>query len=115
MLAFGLLEEAASDTHPRVRMEAVLAGGQIPEARSILIAATAAEHPIDRWIDYALSQAVHHLRPHWVPAFRRGELDFGERRHGFTAVLARAGSEELLDDVRKALEANEVKPTAGSP
>ncbi|NIP96753.1 MAG: hypothetical protein GWO24_26275, partial [Akkermansiaceae bacterium] len=83
---------------PQVRMEAVLACAAIPEARSVLVAAAAAESPRDGWIDYAFSQAVHHLKGRWLPAFRRGELDFGAQRKGLGAVLGASGSEGVLDE-----------------
>ena len=106
--AFDLLAQAASDPHPRVRMEAVLACGQIPEANSVLVVADAAEHLRDRWVDYALAQAVHHLRPHWVPAFQNGDLDFGERRKGLALVLGHSDSKGLLEDIRKQLSEGKV-------
>jgi len=109
---FELLEVAAYDGHPQVRMEAVLSAGQIPDPRSILIAASVAESPRDRWIDYAFSQAVHHLKPVWLPAFRRGEVDFGDRRRGLPAVLSQAGARGLLGEIRKLLLSGEAKGEA---
>jgi putative heme-binding domain-containing protein len=106
--AHDILEVAARDPHPRVRMEAVLACAEIPQARSVLIAASVAEGSRDRWIDYAFSQAVHHLKAHWMPAFRRGELDFGDRGKGLAAVLGQADSKALLAEVRKLLSSGEV-------
>jgi glucose/arabinose dehydrogenase len=100
---FDLLEMAAKDSHPRVRMEAVLAAGQIPEARAILIAAAAAELPRDRWIDYAFKQAVHHLKPLWMEAFQRGELDFGNLHKGLAEVLEQADRKALRSDIREML------------
>lgn len=99
-----LLEIAADDDHPRVRMEAVLAAGQIPEAKSVLVAASVAGRPMDRWIKYGFKQAVHHLKPHWVSAFKRGELDFGGRSRGLARVLGEADSNELLGEIRGVLE-----------
>lgn len=98
-----LLEAAASDKHPRVRMEAILAAGQIPAAESVLVIATAVERPRDRWIDYAFKQAVHYLKPYWVSAFLAGELDFEGRRKGLSAVLGEADSKALLNEVRSLL------------
>ena len=99
-----LLEIAAVDDHPRVRMEAVLAAGQIPEAKSVLVAASVAGQPMDRWIEYGFKQAVHHLKPHWAPAFKRGELDFGDRGRGLARVLGEADSNNLLGEIRRVLE-----------
>jgi putative heme-binding domain-containing protein len=103
-----LLILAAIDEHPRVRMEAVLAAGQIPNAHSILIVAAAAELPRDKWIDYAFKQAVHHLKPHWEGAFRRGQLDFGELRMGMVEILGEADSKALLAGIRNMLAGNDV-------
>ena len=109
---FALLETAAADNHPRVRMEAVLAAGQIPDPRSILVAAAVAESPRDRWINYAFSQAVHHLKPFWLPAFRRGEVDFGNRQQGMTAVFGESGARGLLEEIRKLLLSGEAQGAA---
>jgi putative heme-binding domain-containing protein len=104
-----LLEIAADDRHPRVRMEAVLAAGQIPEAKSIRVAASVAGRPMDRWIEYGFKQAVHHLKPHWVSAFKRGELDFGGRGRGLARVLGEADSNELLGEIRGVLERGDIE------
>ncbi len=109
---FELLEIAAQDPHPRVRMEAVLSAGQIPHPRSIVAVASVAESPRDRWIDYAFSQAAHHLKPVWLPAFRRGEVDFGDHRRGMLAVLSQAGARGLLGEIRKLLLSGEAKGEA---
>jgi putative heme-binding domain-containing protein len=103
----GLLEHAAEDKHARVRMEAALACAALPDAGTILVAATVAEEPRDRWINYAFAQAVHHTKENWLPAFQRGELDFGDRRRGLTAVLGAVESKHVLEEVRKLLLSNQ--------
>jgi hypothetical protein len=108
----GLLEHAAEDRHARVRMEAALASAALPDARTILVSATVAEEPRDRWINYAFAQAVHHTKENWLPAFQRGELDFGDRRRGLTAVLGAVESKHVLDEVRKLLLSNQVDENA---
>ena len=99
----GLLEHAAEDRHARVRMEAALASAALADAGTILVSATVAEEPRDRWINYAFAQAVHHTKKNWLPAFQRGELDFGDRRRGLTAVLGAVESKHVLEEVRKLL------------
>lgn len=101
-----LLLKAANDDHPQVRMEATLACGQIPDPKSILVAAAVAEKSRDRWIDYAFAQAVHHLRPHWIPAFEKGELDFGPYPNGLAEVLDKADTSALRSQVRSLLTSN---------
>lgn len=107
-----LLLAAAADEHPMVRMEAILASAQVPEAESILVVAAAAERSRDRWINYAFSQAVHFLKPRWLPAFRKGELDFGTHSQGLAAVLGESGEKNLLEDVRKLLASDSLPADA---
>ena len=50
-----LLALLAQDKNPRVRMEAVLAAGQIPQMNSIKVVALASEQEMDRSIEYAFT------------------------------------------------------------
>ena len=53
-----LLSSMVSDTHPRVRLEAVIACAAIPLPQSIAVAAKVVHAEKDGWIDYAFRQAV---------------------------------------------------------
>ena len=55
---------------------------------------------------------MHHLKPVWVPAFRRGEVDFGDRGSGLPAVLGKADARGLLEEIRKLLLSGEAKGEA---
>ena len=81
-------------------MEALLSCAQIPESNSILVAAAVAEVPKDKWINYAFSQAVHHLKPIWIPAFREGNLDIAKYQSGFSDVLSQSDSKAIIADIR---------------
>lgn len=67
-----LLRSLASDPHPRVRLQAVVASTYISSPDAIEIAAIAAEHPTDRFLEYGLNQAVFALKPYWLPALKPG-------------------------------------------
>ena len=95
-----LLLSLARDESSRVRMEAVLSCAQISSPKSILVAAVVAESPRDKWIDYAFSQAVHHLKSLWVPAFRDGGLDIEDYQSGFSVVLSQSDSKAIISDIR---------------
>ncbi|MBL50063.1 MAG: hypothetical protein CMP28_14105 [Roseibacillus sp.] len=110
--AHEFLVAAARDSHPLVRMEAVLAAGQSLEAESVLVSAAAAESKRDRWIEYAFSQAVHHSKRYWLPALRTGKLDFAGARRGLAAVLGSSGSKGVLDEIRTILKAGEIEGEA---
>jgi putative heme-binding domain-containing protein len=94
-----LLVGLARDENPRVRMEAVLATGQIPKMDSIKVVAIASEREMDRSIEYAFTQAVHHLMPHWEEPFEKGRLTFSKLSH-VAAVLNRAGSKNMVGKLR---------------
>ncbi|MDA0813677.1 MAG: HEAT repeat domain-containing protein, partial [Verrucomicrobia bacterium] len=112
--ALELLQVAASDPHPLVRMEAVLSAAAIPQADSVLVAAWVATFPQDKWLRYAFSQSVHHLSPLWAPSLKNGTLDFGDNRAGMAAVLAEADSKALLADVRQVVSSSKADGTTRS-
>ena len=99
----GLLAERVVDEHPQVRMEAVMACAAIPRSRSIEVVARVVDRPRDGWIDYAFKQAVHHLEPHWLPAFQKGELSF-ERPAQLAAVLNEVGGLQALASLKQLLD-----------
>ena len=103
-----MLEQFVRDDHPLVRMEAVLACGRIPSARSIEIAAMAVDLPVDRWIDYALTQAAHYLKQQWIPAFEAGELTFDDDANRQAAILGKIGSTLDLEKMRLIAEDREL-------
>ena len=94
-----LLAGLARDENPRVRMEAVLAAGQIPQMESIQVVAMASEREMDRSVEYAFTQAIHHLKQHWEEPFEKGQLTFSKLSH-VAAVLNRAGSKNMVGKLR---------------
>ncbi|SKA88205.1 putative membrane-bound dehydrogenase domain-containing protein [Prosthecobacter debontii] len=73
--ALVLLAKSANDEHPRVRLEAVVASARVPKAEAVEIATQVLDHPMDKFIDYALKQAVKALQPQWHPVLAK--LSFG--------------------------------------
>ena len=106
------LVKTARDSHPLVRMEAVIAAGQSSRAESVLVSAAVAESERDRWIEYAFSQAVHHSKRFWLPALRAGRLNFTEVRGGLAAVLGASDSRSVLEEIRKMLSGDKMEEEA---
>jgi putative heme-binding domain-containing protein len=69
-----VLTPLATDANSRVRLHAIVASSYIPKLKCVDMIAAAAELPTDKFIDYALKQAVYALQPVWSSAFDRGEL-----------------------------------------
>lgn len=57
------LAKAVADSHPRVRLEAVVALSHVGGQPSLRTALSAIDHPSDKFLDYALKQTVRHLLP----------------------------------------------------
>ena len=104
--AIPLLSRRVDDDNAQVRMEAIAALASIPQPESITAVAEAVDHPIDGSLNYVLSQAIHHLKPHWEPALRQGRLEFASPHH-LAEILKRADSESLIDDLRKLVNAED--------
>jgi putative heme-binding domain-containing protein len=104
--ALNRLERAARDEHPRVRLAAVVAASYLPDPRAIEVAATVLDRPLDKFITYALTQAVHALRPVWRPAFDAGRLTFDGRAERLEFVLRADGSKDLAGSVNLLLQKN---------
>ena len=96
----GLLAERVLDEHPLVRMEATLACAAIPSAKSITIASQVVDRGVDRWIDYAFTQAAHQLQPHWSPAFQKGQISFNRPKH-LAATLNKTGGRNVLNSLKQ--------------
>jgi mono/diheme cytochrome c family protein len=57
------LNKAIADSHPRVRLEAVVALSHVGGQASLRTALGAVDRPSDKFLDYALRQTVRHLSP----------------------------------------------------
>lgn len=95
-----LLATAIDDSHPRVRLEAVIACAAVEAPESIAVAAGVMRWERDGWIDYAFRQAVQQLMPVWRPAFEQSEIQFSNANE-MAAVLAEAGGNGLVDGLKR--------------
>ncbi len=105
------LAQTVEDENALVRMESVAAAAAIPSPQSIQIVVRAADHPIDKHLDYVFTQAIHHLKPLWEPAFHRGELRFAKSSH-LAAVMNKAGSGDLIDSLRTLADSTDLSTEA---
>lgn len=92
----GLLYAQAADESPRVRLAAVVAAAQVPSAGSVEAAASVVDRPMDEFLNNALIQAVHALKPWWKPALDAGKLTFGNKPARMEFVFKADGSADVL-------------------
>ena len=65
-----LLNKAVADTHPQVRLEAVIALRKLHSAEAARTALTVVDQPMDEFLDFALWQTVRELEPLWMPRLK---------------------------------------------
>ncbi len=86
---FGILKEAVTDLHPRVRLEAVRALTVTDSLEAASALALALDQDSDAILDYAIWRGLRELSPHWLPAVQSGEFDFnGQSEHLIYALKA---------------------------
>ena len=98
-----LLARQVTDEHPRVRLAAVVAASYVRRADSISVAAMAVDKPMDRFLEYALRQAVYVLKPLWLPAFTAGKLTFDDQQKRLEFVIKADGSADTILALRNLL------------
>jgi putative heme-binding domain-containing protein len=79
--ALKLLEAQATDEHPRVRLEAVVAASYLADPATITLATRVLDQPMDKYLDYALTKCVDALRPQWSGPLAAGKLSFARDEH----------------------------------
>ena len=63
-----LLQNLATDEHPRVRLEAVRAASFFRSADAADVALAVLKHPTDYYLDYTLKETMRQLEPYWRKA-----------------------------------------------
>lgn len=103
-----LLKILVRDEHPRVRLQSVVAATYLKRADAINVALTALENPTDKFLDYALTQAVFALKPFWLPALKTGELSFENSAH-LTFLINADGTPDTLAILRELVASATIK------
>jgi putative heme-binding domain-containing protein len=95
------LKPLASDAHPRVRMETVVAAAWIADPRAVELATDAAVGPSDRAVLFAFALAVDALKPWWRGPIAEGSLRFGGDFARLAAFVKADGSADALPAIRR--------------
>ncbi len=101
---FALLRPLVADEHPRVRLQAVVACTYLPRPEAMEVAAIAADFPTDKFLDYALRQAVFALKPQWLPAFQAGRLNLENKLSRLSVFIHADGTADTLNGLRNLVD-----------
>ena len=72
-----LLHNRVRDTHPRVRLEAVVAASYAPQVKAIEVITAALDSPLDPFLDYAIRLSARAKQAQWAPLLDAHTLTFG--------------------------------------
>lgn len=89
------LATAVRDEDARVRLEAVVACSFLDSAAAAEVALRALERPMDRFLDYALSETLRGLEPRWRVALAAGEPIGRDDPRALAYLLSRLSDDEL--------------------
>lgn len=98
-----LLRSFVSSGPPRLTLHAIVATTYLDTPQAVEIAMIAADRPTDKFIDFALEQAVHSLKPRWLPALREGRLTFDHNQNRFARFIRADGTADTLQALRDLL------------
>ena len=104
------LAEAADDPHPRVRREAVSALGQMDSPNAISTALLVLDHPMDRFLDFALWRTCRQLESQWLPDFQQGKLKLGNNADRLVFALKAIEKPDTLGPLLETLRSPPYDP-----
>ncbi|MFM8878731.1 MAG: PVC-type heme-binding CxxCH protein, partial [Verrucomicrobiota bacterium] len=93
-----VLSRLATDPHPLVRLEAVVACAYVPDARAVEVASLAMEAPEEAPVTYAFVQCVHALKPLWKGPYAQESLTFGGSQRRRDAFARADRSADTVDE-----------------
>src|SRR5262249_10528622 len=94
--ALELLKKQASDTHPRVRLEAVRAASFFTVPEAIEVALIAADKPLDRYLEYTRGETMRALQPYVRKAIADGRKIRFTTPAGARYFLRTVSTDDLL-------------------
>jgi azurin len=90
-----LMEKAANDAAPRVRLEAVRSLSFIPTPAATDAALDVLKHTTDYYIQYTLESTITTLEKAWKPALTKGQRISADHPEGLAYLLERLSPAEL--------------------
>ncbi|MCH7988269.1 MAG: HEAT repeat domain-containing protein [Planctomycetes bacterium] len=103
-----LLTKRVSDSHPRVRLEAVRVLGNFSDPQAIEIAMRALDQPVDRFLEYALWLTAWDRQSDWLPLLTDGKLSFDNNVSHLTFALKSTASRTAVTFLIKLLQEEKV-------
>jgi putative heme-binding domain-containing protein len=110
-----LLRPLATDEHPRVRLQTIIACAAIPSAEALEVASRAMDLPADKFIEYGFRQTVFALKSSWLPALRAGRLQLENGTSRLAALIRADGTPDTLQALREVVALSSAPPDRRQP
>jgi putative heme-binding domain-containing protein len=88
-------------------LQAVVACTYVGKAEAMEVASAATDFPTDKFLSYALNQAVFALKPYWLPAFKSGKLRLDNKAPRLDLLVRADATPDTLQAVRDLLESDQ--------
>lgn len=104
---FSVFKTAVTDSHPRVRLEAVraLANYETPEAVSAAL--TVLDQTMDPFLDFAVWKTVGDLKAVWLPELTAGRFNFNDNLDHLTFALSAVNSPQVVSTLFGLIDSKE--------
>lgn len=90
-----ILQKAARDTHPQVRLEAVVALRELGSAAAAKTALDVLDQPMDEFLNFALWQTLRQLEPEWLANLKSDPEFFGSAAKTSYALKSAASTDAI--------------------
>ena len=104
------LGKLVADENPKVRLEAVIALGQINDPAAANLAMSALDRPLDRMLEYGLYLTTLRLKDVWFPQVQAGKVPFNGNTRHLAFALDALGSEEALKPLMALISSAQIAP-----
>ncbi len=94
--ALDKLKKLATDSYPRVRLEAIRAASFFPVPEAVEVPLISADSPTDEYLDYTRAETMKTLEPYWRKALADGKPVPVTSDAGTRFFLSRISTDELL-------------------
>lgn len=91
----GTLQKAVNDTHPQVRLEAVIALRDLNQPTAAKTALDALDQPMDEFLEFALWQTMRQLEPKWIASLKTNPDFFGDPAKASYALKSAASPDAI--------------------
>ncbi|MFK7776828.1 MAG: HEAT repeat domain-containing protein, partial [Gimesia sp.] len=106
--SYQMIASLANDSHPRVRLEAVRALSFFKKPTVLTDAYQALDHPVDKYLDYALWLTTRETQSIWLPEVLQGNSSLQKKPGKLLFALTAVNSPEVAPVITKLIQTGQI-------